>query len=358
MRRITTVLATMVLALEVMATTPQWLMPNVWTIGIHLAQWMTKEQKKVFLVEVTSQGRDLLDAREQAFRMAVERAVGSVISTDTRVQLGRLQRDEIIVYSSGFVEDFELLDQRQVGSQTQIKLRVWVSHNRLANRLLSESRAAGAVEGGRISQQIESFQHERQMGDRLLMSVLRDFPQRGFDLSVAQTRVIVDQQRQTLLQIPVTVSWSRHYLDSMSEAIRSTSQRSDCREPGIIFQAPRCDARSRIAVGGSVGYFDDLSAWTAINREMVMSRPQILVRLLDSGNQVQYQGCFAIVELDQHLGYVRWPFVDTGGGNVVVSDRLVKTANLVIDINSANSRNLDRVEAEIVRLVDCPRPQR
>jgi hypothetical protein len=330
-------------------------MPNVWTIGIHLAQWITKEQRRVFYVEVTAQGRDLQDAREQAFRMAVEQAVGSVISTDTRMQLGKLQRDEIIVYSSGFVDSYELADQRQVGSQTQVKLRVWVSHNRLANRLLSESRAAGSVEGGRISTQIESFQHERNTADRLLASVLRDFPRRGFDLTVGTTRVIVDQQRQTFLQVPVTVAWSRHYLDSMAEAIRSINQRSDCREPGIWIQPRACDARSRIAVGGALGYFDDLEAWTAINREMVMSRPQILMRLLDIHNQVKYQGCYAIVELDQQLGWVRHPFVDTGGGHVTVSDRLVKNTNLLVDITSVTSRDLDRAEVEVVRLQDCPR---
>jgi hypothetical protein len=355
MHHVTAAVLAMAMTLHVMAGTPSWLMPNAWTIGIHLAQWIIKDQKKVYYVEVTSQGRDFLDAREQAFRMAVEQAVGSVISTDTRVQLGRLQRDEIIVYSSGFIENYEQVDVRQQGSMVQIKMRVWVSHNKLANRLLSESRTAGSVEGGRISTQIESFQHERATADRLLSSVLRDFPRRGFDLTVGNTRVIVDQQRQTFLQVPVTVTWSRHYLDSMAEAIRAINQRSDCREPGIFVQPRACDARSRIAVGGAVGYFDDLESWTAINREMVMSRPQILMRLLDTHNQVQYQGCFGIVELDQHLGWVKHPFIDTGGGHVTVSDRLTKTANLLVDINSTNSRGLDRVEAEVVRLQDCPR---
>jgi hypothetical protein len=208
MHRITAAVLTMAMTLHVMASTPSWLMPNAWTIGIHLAQWIIKDQKKVYYVEITSQGRDFLEAREQAFRMAVEQAVGSVISTDTRVQLGRLQRDEIIVYSSGFVENYEQVDVRQLGSTVQIKMRVWVSHNRLADRLLSESRTAGVVEGGRISTQIESFQHGRSTADRLLATVLRDFPRRGFDLTVGTTRVIVDQQRRTQLQVPVTVAWN------------------------------------------------------------------------------------------------------------------------------------------------------
>jgi hypothetical protein len=354
MTKIMVLLVALALTLQAMASTPSWLMPNAWTIGIHLAQWIMKDQKKVYYVEVTSQGRDVLEAREQAFRMAVEQAVGSVVSTDARVQLGRLQKDEIIVYSSGFVEEYELVDTRQVGSMIQIKMKVWVSHNKLANRLLSESRAEGTVEGGRISTQIESFQRERQQADRLLASVLADFPQRGFDMSVGRTRVSVDEQRRTMLEIPVTVSWSRHYLDSMSEAIRSINQRSDCREPGIIIQHPRCNARSRVAVAGTIGYFDDLEAWTAINREMIMSRPQILLTLLDTRGSVRFQGCFAIPEMDHHIGRTNVTFVDTGGGDVRIADRLVRTVNLGIYIDSNFSQNLDRAEVRAVRLRDCP----
>ena len=360
MRGITAVIMGLMITHQALASVPSWLMPNVWTMGIQLAQWVVKEQRRVFYVEVTAQGTDLQSAREQAFRMAVEQAVGAVISTDTRVELGRLQRDEIIVYSSGFVDSYELVDQRQVGAMTQVKMRVWVSHNRLANRLLSESRAAGRVEGGRISEQIASFQHERHTADRLLGSVLRDFPRRGFDVTVGVTRVIVDQQRQTWLQVPVTLAWNRHYIDSMAEAIGSINQRVNCRESGVFMQPRACDARSRVVVASATAHFDDLNTWTAINREMVMSRPQILMRILDSHDQVQYQACFGVAELDHQVDTVsqRRAFVDTSGGNVTVADRLSATRNLLVSVDSVNSRSLDRVTAEVVRLQDCPRTTR
>jgi hypothetical protein len=342
---------------QVMATTPSWLMPNVWSIGIQLAQWSVKERRQVYYVEVTAQGRDPHSAREQAFRMAVEHAMGSVISTDTRVQLGRLQRDDIIVYSSGFVDSYELVDQRSLGPDFQVKMRVWVSHNRLANRLLSESRTAGVVEGGRISAQIESFQHERGTADRLLESVLQDFPRRGFDLAVGHTRVSVDHGRQTQLQVPVTVSWSQHYISSMAEAIASINQRTNCREPGVFMQPRACDAPSRVVVGSATAHFDDLNTWRAINREMVMSRPQILMRILDTQNRVQYQDCFGVAELDHQVDTVsrRQAFVNTAGGNVTVSDRLTRTVNLLVPIDSNTSRTLDRVEVTVVRLQECPK---
>ena len=355
MRRIAAVLAGMAMMHQVMAGTPQWLMPNAWTIGIHLAQWLMKEQKKVFYVEVTSQGRDLREAREQAFRMAVEQAVGSVISSDTRVQLGRIQRDEIIVYSAGFVEDFELVDQRRVGSDVQVKMRVWVSHNKLANRLLSESRAAGQVEGGRISEQIQSYQHERATADRLLASVLDDYPRRAFDMSVGNTRVIVDHQRRTQLQVPVTVSWSQHYVDSLAEAVRVINQRADCRPVSYWNRHQECQARSRISVKGVVSYFDDDVAWQMMHREAVASRPQILLRVRDTQDRVRYQGCNGVGELDHHLHYTRDNFVMFDGTNVVISHMLRREFRLLVDIDAVSSAGLDRAEAEIVRLNQCPR---
>lgn len=353
MQRLVTFLAGLAMTIQVMASTPQWLMPNVWTIGIHLAQWLTKEQKKVFYVEVTSQGRDFLEAREQAFRMAVEQAVGSVVSSETQVQLGRLQRDEIIVYSAGFLEDFEIIDSRNLGSTVQVKMKVWVSHNKLANRLLSESRAAGRVEGGRISEQIQSFQHERQTADRLLATVLADYPRRSFDVSVGTSRVIVDEQRRTQLQVPVTVSWSQHYIESFDEAVRAINQRPDCR-PVTYWNRQECNFRSRISGKNTVSYFDDTVAWYMMHRETVSSRPQILLRLRDNKNAVKFQSCYAVGELDQHLYNTRSTYVIFDGPTVGINHALRREFRLLVDIDATSSAGLDRVEAEIVRLPQCP----
>jgi len=58
-----------------------------WSLGIHLFKWMNKDDKKVLYVEVTAEGADLESARQSAFRMAVERAVGVIVSSETEVRI-------------------------------------------------------------------------------------------------------------------------------------------------------------------------------------------------------------------------------------------------------------------------------
>ena len=58
--------------------------------------------------------------------------------------------------------------------------------------------------------------------------------------------------------------------------------------------------------------------------------------------------------MDHHIGRTNVTFVDTGGGDARIADRLVRTANLGLYIDSNFSQNLDRVEVRAVRLRDCP----
>ena len=89
-----------------------------WSLGIHLYQWMSRDQKKVLYVEVMAEGADLEAARQSAFRMAVERAVGVIVSSETEVRDQKIRRDDIITYASGFVSDYKLVDQAQRGGRT------------------------------------------------------------------------------------------------------------------------------------------------------------------------------------------------------------------------------------------------
>lgn len=348
MRLIALVVSAVLATNAVAQTIPQWLMPSPWSIGITLAQWLSKDNgRKLFYVEVTAEGTDLEQARQSAFRMAVERAVGTVVVSETEVRNLRIRRDEIITYASGYVDDYELVQTQTLDNRTQVRMKVWVSHNKLANRLLNESRAAGQVEGGRISEQIRSLQHERQTGDQLLLTVLRDFPRRSFDVEMLPTRVTVDNQRTPWLAVRFNLKWNKDYIESLATAIRSINQRSNC---GGWFQS-ECRAEVIIGGGGAVAYMDDQVAWNLFLKEMIMSRPKLEVRILDTNGQMRFRQCYGVKELDQS-DYSPWRFADIESGRVRVNHwrSTVVETNLPL-VNDA--RNLDRAEVRVVRGSEC-----
>lgn len=327
-------------------TIPSWAMPNAWSVGITLAQWIMKDRRQVFYVEVTAEGADLEQARQSALRMAVERAVGTLVTSETEVRDLRIRRDDIITYASGYVDNYELVQSQTVRGRTQVQMQVWVSHNRLANRLLNESRAAGRVEGGRISEQIRSLQHERESGDRVLGSVLRDFPQRSFDIDLLPTQVVVDNQRQAWLNVRFNLRWNPRYLESLSIAVRAINQRNDC---GSWWRV--CQAEAVIGTGDVTAYMDDQVAWNMFLREMISSRPQVQIAILDSAGQVRTRDCYSVKELDQSE-YTPWRFVDVEPGRVRVNHFRSTTVTAHMPLVS-DARDLDRVQIRVIRASEC-----
>lgn len=324
-----------------------------WSLGIHLAQWMTKEDKKVFYVEVTADGASLEEARQQAFRMAVEQAVGVIVSSETEMDNQRIQRDEIITYASGYVSEYKLVDQMQRSNRIWVKMQVWVSSNHLRDRLLNRSRDTGRAEGGRVSEQISSFQHGRGQADRLLESVLRDYPQRAFNISMQYTRVVMDADRQAYLQIPFDIAWSPRYTVSLAEAIRSVNQRSDCGGWLNTWKDSCQRSRSRITVAGFTGYFDDDRAFDLMHQHMLISRPVIRIRIKDQSNKIAFQDCFDMPELSQTT-YSPKPFVALGAGQVDIdTGRAPIATHISLPLANLPVKRLDRIEIEAVRQQQC-----
>ena len=327
-----------------------------WSLGIHLYKWISEDQKKVMYVEVMAEGADLETARQSAFRMSVERAVGVIVSSETEVRDKRIRRDEIITYASGFVSDYKLVDQTQRNGRTLIKMQVWVSHSALRDRLLNESRGSGQIEGGRISEQIQSFKHSRESGDRLLESVLVDYPQRAFDIAVEPTRVQVDAQRNANLQVTFRMRWNADYARSLQEAIKAINQRKDC---GGWFSICNNFA-SKIIVGDTTSYFDDRVAFDLMHRHMLISHPVLEIRMLDVNGRIVTRECRDFQPLTQNL-FTNTPLVKLGGGDVEIS--LIDGGGSIrgdysLQLSSLPTQNLDRVDVIASRLAQCLQTQR
>ncbi len=325
-----------------------------WSLGIHLYQWISKDQKKVMYVEVMAEGADLETARQSAFRMSVERAVGVIVSSETEVRDQRIRRDEIITYASGFVSDYKLVDQTQRNGRTWVKMQVWVSHSALRDRLLNESRGSGQIEGGRISEQIQSFKHSRESGDRLLESVLADYPQRAFDIAVEPTRVQVDSQRNAYLQISFRMNWNADYSRSLQQAIKAINQRTDC---GGWFNICN-NYETVITVGSTTSFFDDRVAFDLMHRHMLISRPVLEIRMLDVYDRIVTRECWDFHPLTQNQ-YTNTPLVDLGGKRVMVSlgGRGVR-GDIFLPLNGLPTKNLDRVDIRAIRSAQCSQSQR
>lgn len=307
-----------------------------------------KDRVEVFYVRVQAHGRDEADAREQAFRLAVNQAVGSLLLSHTEVKDGEVVRRDIINYSSGHIHDFQILNREYRDGGMLIQADVWVRKSQIADRLLSESRAAGRVEGGRISEQINSFRNQKAQADRVIQVVLDDFPQRSFDVAVGNTQVAVDG-RKTYLHVPVALSWSPRYLASMGEALRTVNPRPDC---GGWFST--CQSPFTVRIGRQRADFDDDTAmFELFDRGISQKQAVALLKLKGVLNNTIFEACYGIAEMDNGT-WSSWKFASVDGYGVRFQEGVVRTT-LVLDTQTLDLKGVDRAEVSIIPVRQCPR---
>lgn len=174
-------------------------------------------------VDVVATGNTTEQARHLGFRTAIEQTIGTVVASQSESQKQRLVRDEIITYSSGFVDRYEILEQNNFHNQVRLKMRVWVAESRIAHRLLGRSIDNQAIEGNQLGAQISTLIQEKNAGDQLVMTVMQDFPQRSFQVEAKNSKVNFDASRQAVLEIPVELSWDPNWANSLFEALNRTN---------------------------------------------------------------------------------------------------------------------------------------
>jgi hypothetical protein len=348
MRWIAPVLLAAAMAGTVQAGPPSWLVPSPLSVVLTVGSWVMKDRTEVFYVQVQAHGRDETDAREQAFRLAVNQAVGSLLLSHTEVRNGEVVRRDIINYSSGHIHDFKILSRESRDGGMLIRADVWVRKSQIADRLLSESRGAGRVEGGRISTQIETFRAERQGADRVLAAVLADYPQRAYDIGVGNTRVSV-HNRVTYLEVPVSIRWNQQFVASLAEAVRTVNPNPQC--GGWL--ADCRNISTRVTVGRQVAWFDDDKTYWIFQRALVEPRPQVLLELQNSSGHTVKRLCFQVPQID-HSVYVPWYFADVGGGDIRINVNSERSGPLMIETQNLPVNQLDRVSVSVVPMSQCP----
>jgi hypothetical protein len=328
------------------------MMPNPIGIALTVGKWIydSSTRQQVYYIEVAGNGATTTEARNNGFRLAVESALGSLISSETVVQNGRIQRDEIISYAAGFVNQFETVETRSGPDGVTVVMRVWVKRSALADRLLNRSEQSGEVDGARATVQLQTLNQERATGDRLLQTVLNDFPRRAFDIIMEPTN-INRQNRTAVLDIHFRLAWNQDYLRSLWTALDATSQRKG-RPVATISVGSGGWFRG---FGGSA-QFDDGHKLELLLNKMVGSRPAVLVTVRGAHRETLFASCYLYQELDHMPDYVvnENRFVRYGSNFAQIIGGYQLRGRIQIPVNPAVLGHATTVDMDVVTRNSCP----
>lgn len=370
MRKIIIAVLSLALALPAVALTVlDLLTPS--PLGMAIAGYsIMRDGKKMYYAKVEATGRDFEQARQNGFRLAVEKVIGPLILSESEVVNDQMRRDEIISYASGAVSEFNILSQTPVGNRTVVVMEVWVAESRIANRLLNKNAAVGSINGEQLSVRVETLLHERYQGDRVVDAVLRDFPNRAFDVETTEPVVRFTNTRTVSIDVPVTIKWNYDYLASLYEAMYRTSQKPvicwtsswECRDRqnAQYFFDMHLKPPSNLIMGwnGSVA-FDDPNKLIAIYRAIAQASASIKVVMLDVHGGVVAQSCQRIAISPEDAGYnkAKQYMINYGGNRVWINQRYTIGGNVGLGFAQDVNRiaKLDKVQVSVVSAADCQR---
>lgn len=332
----------------------QVLIPSPLGLVLMVGKWIydANTRQEVFYIEVAGDGANSEQARNNGFRLAVEQALGTLIASESESQNGRLVRDEIISYAAGFVERFELVSQQHTATGVRVAMRVWVRKSSLSDRLLNRSQQAGTIDGARASIQLQTLNQERETGDRLLQTVLNDFPRRAFDIAMDPVDVI-RQNRGAQIQVNYALSWNQNYLRSLWTALDATSYRGR-------------NAVSIISINsggwfrgyGGQAAFDDTAKYELLVNRMIATMPTLLVTVR-SGGAPLFSACYTMQELDHNPHYVitnqRFVSINSYGPYAHLDGRLKLQGVVRIPVSPSLLQQATDLEMTIVTRDQCPK---
>lgn len=330
------------------------LIPSPLGVVLTLGQWLVlSNNKRVYYIEVAGRGDTLEQARNNGFRLAVEQALGTLISSETEVVNGRIQRDEIISYAAGYVDRFEIVNTEYQGRQAQVTMRVWVSRSALADRLLNRTEASAQIDGPRASVQLQTLNQERATGDALLQQVLNDFPKRAFDIELKNTD-ISRHNRNAVVEVNFRLKWSQDYLRSLCAVLEATDQKISANQRaasiwvnggGWFSSAVNCAAR-----------YDDTRKFELLAHRMHGLQPTVLVSLRGPAREIIHTSCYMYQELDNYAsGHVTAQrFVQFNNIGATINGTYVLPGRIPIAVRPDQLHMVNQVEIDVVLRAQCP----
>lgn len=184
-------------------------------IGIFLALYTSL----CFGIQVIGEGRTIAEAKQNAFASAIQTYVGSLVLSEREAKNYQLVKNEIFVYSAGYIKGYKVLQTFNTNIGYRLVLDVEVESSKLSDRIVGKSKDSKVFEGEKHHTQIESLLNEKQKGDVLLKKILSGYPVQAFIIESEPQFITLSGNRDLHINIPYTLSWNSNFIKALSEVL-------------------------------------------------------------------------------------------------------------------------------------------
>jgi hypothetical protein len=168
-------------------------------------------------IQVVGTGPTLELAKENAFREAIMIRVGTVVVSERESTITELKRDDISIYSAGYVNDYKIISVVNNGSVVKVTVNVLVADSKLVNQRLNSGKTTSAINGENASTSYKTFIDQKIKADRLTKSVLSSYPSNAYIVEQSPYQIGVDSFRNAILSVHYKLKWNYDYIVAFNE---------------------------------------------------------------------------------------------------------------------------------------------
>lgn len=168
-------------------------------------------------VRVIGEGPTLELAKENAFREAIMIRVGTVVVSERESTISKLKRDDISVYSAGYVNDYKIISVVNNGSIVSATVDVLVADSKLVNQRLNSGNTTNTINGDNASVNYKTFIDQKNKADKLIKTVTSSYPNNAYIVEQSPYQIGVDSFRNLVLTVQYKLRWNYDYIVSMNE---------------------------------------------------------------------------------------------------------------------------------------------
>ena len=302
-------------------------------------------------IRTTGVGNTYEEAKNNAFKEAIEHHLGVVIASERESHNNNLTKNEILAYSSGYVDEYKIISQQTTGNKVHLVIDVKLALLRISDRIMSNGKDNKYLDGAKHDSQYKSFMENKQNGDKIIASVLSDYPSRAFLINQNKYIIKIDSNRNLTLSIPYTMEWNPNYIASFHDATKvvADGKLSFLEKSGIGQKYP-----GAVSIENESYYFsDNVIPLKIVYGMLAGNEPNINVKLKDSSNQSHYSKCFTpSVTYDNFRG-------PPGTAYLVIKPKTSESGTLSIKIHRDSRlanvmKNLFTIELSVIPKKLCP----
>ena len=302
-------------------------------------------------LQVSGEGSTFEEAKQNAFRTAIEFVAGSVVTSERESTNYKLVKDEILVYSAGYVTDYKILNTITSGNKVRVIVDVQVSSSKLSDRILGAGREPKNFDNDKHYNQHQTYLQGKNNADRLLNQVLNDYPKKAFTITQGVHQFKVDQYRNGIVEIPLELKWNYNYIASFNEALKILEDGSNGllkHSPGNVTVMAK-DPKDWVIGSKNQYKFNDMVIISSIRTSMQQHKPNILLSIKDFNNNTVFKQCY----IPDSIAGKKPAFYDLGTTLVVYGNQTEKN-KIELGLTQDAIKQIHSIELNVVAENNCP----